>query len=180
MSFLDIVLGGLLLYGLFKGIKNGLFVELASFLSLILGIYLAIKFSFVIREVLSSVFPWSPKSIEIVAFALTFIGVVIGVHLLAKVFTSMMSFAFLGWVNRLAGGFFSVLKMILIVSVVLNLFYKINFNNWLVKQETFDKSLFYNPIQKVSQFVFPKLETWYDDVKASAGAKPEPANTNKE
>ncbi|GIZ07807.1 CvpA family protein [Flavobacterium sp. UMI-01] len=179
MGFLDIVLGGLLLYGLFKGIKNGLFVELASFISLLLGIYLAIQFSFIIREILSSVFPWSPKSIEIVAFALTFIGVVIGVHLLAKVFTSLMSFAFLGWVNRLAGGFFSVLKTILILSVAFNLFHKINFNNWLVKQETFDNSTFYNPIQKVSQFVFPKLETWYEGVKAKA-THPKPEVPNQE
>lgn len=179
MSFLDMILGGLLLYGLFIGIKNGLFTELASFLSLILGIYLAIKFSFVIREVLSNVLPWSPKSIEIFAFALTFIGVVIGVHLLAKVFTSMMSFAFLGWVNRLAGGFFSVLKTILILSVVFNIFHKINFNNWLVKQETFDNSMFYNPLQKVSQFVFPKLETWYEDVKAKA-TNPKPETSDKE
>jgi membrane protein required for colicin V production len=78
----------------------------------------------------------------------------------------MGSFAYLGWVNRLAGGFFSILKMVLILSVVFNLFQKINFNNWLVKEETFNQSMFYNPIQKVSQLVFPKLETWYEDFKS--------------
>ncbi|AWG20957.1 colicin V production protein [Flavobacterium faecale] len=165
MSFLDIVLGGLLLYGLIKGIKNGLFTELASFLSLIVGIYLAIKFSSVVSEVVGQVVSWSPKTVAITAFALTFIAVVLGIMLLAKVFTEMMSFAYLGWVNRLAGGFFSILKMVLILSVVFNLFQKINFNNWLVKEETFNQSMFYNPIQKVSQLVFPKLETWYEDFK---------------
>ncbi|WP_366185554.1 CvpA family protein [Flavobacterium ovatum] len=165
MSFLDIVLGGLLLYGLIKGIKNGLFAELASFLSLIVGIYLAIKFSSVVSEVVGQVVSWSAKTVAITAFALTFIAVVLGIMLLAKVFTGMMSFAYLGWVNRLAGGFFSILKMVLILSVVFNLFQKINFNNWLVKEETFNQSMFYNPIQKVSQLVFPKLETWYEDFK---------------
>ena len=45
MSFFDIIIGGLLCYSLYKGIRNGLFVEMASFFSLILGIYIAIKFS---------------------------------------------------------------------------------------------------------------------------------------
>lgn len=33
MGFIDIVLGALLAYGLYKGLKNGLFVELASLIS---------------------------------------------------------------------------------------------------------------------------------------------------
>ncbi|MBA4320302.1 MAG: colicin V production protein, partial [Flavobacterium sp.] len=33
MSFLDIVLGSLLVYGLYQGIKNGFFVELTSLIS---------------------------------------------------------------------------------------------------------------------------------------------------
>ena len=165
MGFFDIVLGGLLIYALFKGMKNGLFAELASLISLILGIYIAIKFSYVVREVVSSHVSWSPKKIEIIAFGLTFILVVIAIHLLAKIFTGLMDFAFLGWINKLAGGFFSVVKTVLLLSIVFNLFQKININNLLVKEETFNKSTFYNPIQETSKFIYPKLQTWYDDFK---------------
>ena len=42
MNFLDIVIGLLLVWGLFKGLKNGLFVEIASLAALIAGIYGAI------------------------------------------------------------------------------------------------------------------------------------------
>ncbi|WP_367772587.1 CvpA family protein [Flavobacterium sp. WC2421] len=166
MGILDIVLGALLIYALFKGMKNGLFVELASLISLILGIYIAIKFSYVVREVVSSHVSWSPKYVEIIAFGLTFIAVVLVVHLLAKVLTGIMDFAFLGWINKLAGGFFSVIKTILLLSIVLNLFQKININNMLTKQETLDKSMFYNPIQETSKFIYPRLQTWYDDFKS--------------
>lgn len=165
MGFLDIVLGGMLLYALFKGMKNGLFIELASLISLVLGIYIAIKFSYVIRELVSSHVSWSPKYIEIIAFGLTFIGVVLVVHLLAKVLTGIMDFAFLGWINKLAGGFFSVVKTILLLSIFLNLFQKININNILVKEETLDNSLFYNPIQETSKYIYPRVQTWYDDFK---------------
>jgi len=177
MGILDIVLGALLIYALFKGMKNGLFVELASLISLILGIYIAIKFSYVFREIVSSHVSWSPKHIEIIAFGLTFIAVVLVVHLLAKVLTGIMDFAFLGWINKLAGGFFSVIKTILLLSIVLNLFQKINFNNMLAKQETLDKSMFYNPIQETSKFIYPRLETWYDDFKSKNEDK---SPTNKQ
>jgi membrane protein required for colicin V production len=165
MSFLDILLGAFLLYALFKGIKNGLFIELASLLSLILGIYIAIKFSYMIRATLTNHVSSSPKYIEIIAFGLTFIGVVLAVHLLAKVLTEIMDFAFLGIFNKLTGAAFSVLKTILLLSIVLNLFQQININNRIVKEETLNKSLFYKPIQEVSKYIYPSLKKWYTDVK---------------
>ena len=55
MGFLDIVLGGLLAFALYKGIRNGLFVELASLVSLLAGIYFAIKFSSLIKGILSRI-----------------------------------------------------------------------------------------------------------------------------
>ena len=165
MGFFDIVLGGLLIYALFKGMKNGLFVELASLISLVLGIYIAIKFSNIVRTVVANHVSWSPKYIEIIAFGLTFIAVVIAIHLLAKILTGIMDFAFLGWINKGAGGFFSVVKTVLLLSIVFNLFQKININNMIVKEETFNNSTFYNPIQETSKFTYPKLQTWYDDFK---------------
>ena len=47
MGILDIVLGLLLIYGLYKGLKNGLFVEIASIIALIAGLYGAIHFSYI-------------------------------------------------------------------------------------------------------------------------------------
>ena len=165
MSFLDIILGALLAFSLYKGIKNGLFVEVASFVSLLLGIYLAIKFSSLMKEIIMKHVSWNPNTIQVTAFILTFILVVIGVYFLAKILTGIADFAFLGWANKLGGGFFRVLKTILILSVIIVLFEKINFNNMLAKQETLDKSIFYNPIKKVAAFVYPSIEKLYDSFK---------------
>ncbi|WP_309608297.1 CvpA family protein [Flavobacterium sp.] len=167
MSFLDIVLGVMLVFALYKGIKNGLFVELASLISLILGIYMAIKFSYLVKNILIDSVSWSSKYIEVIAFALTFLIVVVGIHLLAKFFTGIADFAYLGWLNKLGGAAFSVLKTILMLSIIFNIFQKINVNNFIVKQETLDKSMFYNPIQEVSKFIYPSLEKWYNDFKKS-------------
>ncbi len=165
MSFLDIVLGSLLLFGLYKGIKNGLFVEIASLISLLLGIYIAVKFSIMTAEIVSGFVHWNPKTIQITSFILTFILVIIGVYLLAKFLTGIADFAQLGWINKLGGGFFRILKTILIVSIFLNLFEKINFNNTFAKKETLDNSIFYRPIQKTAGFIYPSIEKWYDELK---------------
>jgi membrane protein required for colicin V production len=165
MSFLDIFLGVLLAYSIFQGIRNGLFVELASLISLILGIYIAIKFSFLAKEMLTGIVHWNPKTIQIVAFITTFLIVVIGISIMAKVLTSVADFAQLGVINKLGGGFFRLLKTILVISIFLNFFEKINLDNTFAKKETLDKSLFYRPIQKTSGFIYPSIEKWYEDLK---------------
>lgn len=165
MSFLDIVVGVLLCYSLYKGIRNGLFVEMASFFSLILGIYIAIKFSDVLKNILSGWLHWNPYTIQIFAFILTFIVVVIGIYMLGKFLTNIADFAFLGWINHLGGGFFRVLKTVLIISIFFTVFEKMNYHNYLAKKETLDKSIFFNPIQKIAGFVFPSIEKWYDKAR---------------
>jgi membrane protein required for colicin V production len=168
MSFLDIILGSLLLYAAYNGLKKGLFVELASLISLVVGIFIAIKFSYLMRSIIETHVSWSPKIIEVASFGLTFLIVVIAIHTLAKVFTGIADFAYLGWLNKFGGASFSVLKTILMLSIVFNLFQKININNFIVKQETLNNSMFYNPIQEVSKFIYPSLNKWYEDIKTKS------------
>ena len=155
-------------FAFYKGVVNGLFVELASLISLVLGIYFAVKFSSFMKEILMEYVKWNPNSIQIVAFILTFIVVVIAIHLLGKFLTGIANFAFLGWLNKLGGGFFRVLKTVLIVSIVFSVFEKINYNNYLAKKETLDNSIFFNPIQKIAGYVFPSIKKGYEEIKKKA------------
>lgn len=170
MGFIDIVLAALLVFGLIKGLRNGLFVELASLISLFVGIYVAIKFSYLVRSAVGSVMSWSPKTIQVTAFILTLIVVVVAIHLLAKMLTEVASFAFVGWINTLGGGFFALIKTALILGVVLSLFQKANINNMLISKATQENSLFFNPILKTSEFLLPVLADWFSDLKESAAA----------
>ena len=79
----------------------------------------------------------------------------------------------LGWMNKLGGGFFRVLKTILILSIFIALFEKINFNNTFAKKETLDNYIFYNPVKKVAAFVYPSIEKWYETFKKEHSEKPE-------
>lgn len=163
MQVIDIVLGCLLLYGLVRGFWNGFFIEIASLFSLLLGIFIAIKFSSFAQSILSSHVSWSPKTIQITAFALTFIAVVIGLSILAKFMTSMAKFAGLGIFNKIAGAFFGLLKTILLISVSLHFFQKINLKANFVSKEQLVKSILYYPTLEVSGKIYPTLESWFEE-----------------
>ncbi|MES2545318.1 MAG: CvpA family protein [Bacteroidota bacterium] len=165
MGFLDILLGVLLLYGLIRGIWNGFFVELASFVSLVIGIYVAIKFSHLMKTIIAGHVPWSPKTIQITAFILTFILVVIGISFLAKFLTTVANFASLGLINKLAGGIFGFLKSMLILSISLNFFLKINSSNIFAKKETLENSMLFYPIQKIAAAIYPSIEDLSSQLK---------------
>ena len=160
MEFIDIIIGGFLLYGFLRGIWNGLFVELASFLSLLVGIWAALKFSNTLNLMLQSIVSWSPKTIMVVSFALTFILVFIAITMLAKVFTTLFSFAGLGIFNKILGGVFGIFKMVLIVGVSLGIFEKVNFANHFAEKETLEKSLFYFPVLNTATSIYPSLQEW--------------------
>ncbi len=166
MGFLDIFLGVFLAVGLFKGFRNGFFVELASLVSVLLGIYVAIKCSYLTKAYLEQHVGWNPKTIQVTAFALTFILVIIAVSTLAKAFTSLANFASLGLLNNLLGALFGILRTILVLSILLNLFQKINFDDAFLSEKTKEKSMLYHPIEAISKSIYPAISAWFEAFKS--------------
>ena len=173
MQVIDVVLGCLLLYGIVRGFWNGFFIEITSLLSLILGIFIAIKFSSFAQTLLSSHVSWSPKTIQITAFALTFIAVIVGLSVLAKSLTTMAKFAGVGIFNKIAGAFFGLLKTVLLISVSLHFFQKINAKANFVSKEQLVKSVLYYPTLEISGKIYPTLETWFEEFYPSSEDKTE-------
>lgn len=157
MSFLDIILGLLLLYGLWKGLKNGLFVEIASIIALVAGIYGAIHFSYYASEYLSENMEWDERYIGIAAFIITFIIIVFAVHLLGKFLTKIADFAMLGLLNKIAGALFGALKVAVILGALLVFVDRANSSVGLIKNETVQESVLYEPIKEIGDFIFSKV-----------------------
>ena len=164
MVFIDVFLGVFLVYGVYKGFKNGLIIELASLISLFVGLYIAVKFSGVVGSALGSGISES-KTGKVIAFVVTFFLIVVGIHFLAKLLSKIVSIVFLGWLNTLGGIVFSVLKTVLILGVVLSLFQKVNYENALLSKETQEASVFFNPVLKTSEFLLPVVTDWFDKLK---------------
>ena len=154
MSFLDIVLGILLVRGLYRGLKNGLFVEVASLVALIAGIYRAIDFSYITGDHLSEQFNWSDQYIKIAAFLITFFAVILLASFAGKFLTKIADFAMLGLLNKVAGGIFGALKVAIILGAMLIFFERLATPLNLINEETKKESVFYEPLKEIGAFVF--------------------------
>jgi membrane protein required for colicin V production len=138
---------------------KGLFVELASLLALIAGIYGAFHFSYFIGSYLIDYVDWEEKYISIVAFAITFIAIVIVISLLGKMLTKMANFASLGFLNKLLGGVFGFLKLGVILSILLLLLDTLNSNLPFVDKEFTKESILYEPVRDLAPMLFPNFTT---------------------
>lgn len=154
MSFLDIFLGLLLGYGLYKGLKNGVFVEIASLIALIAGIFGAIHFSYIAGNYLHQNMQWDERYINIAAFIITFMAIVLVVQLAGKFLTKIADFAMLGLLNKIAGGIFGVVKVAVILGAILIFFERVNASVGLVKNEALVSSVLYEPVKEIGAFVF--------------------------
>ncbi len=157
MGFLDIILAMLLVYGLYKGLRNGFFVEIASLVALIAGLFGAIHFSYIIGEYIASKVKWDPQYINLTAFIITFVIIVLLIHVIGKLLSKVTEFSLLGILNKLAGGVFGAVKTAVIIGALLIYFDRLNAEAEIVQQETIETSILYTPLKDVGAFVFGRV-----------------------
>lgn len=156
MSVIDIVLGVLLAFGLVRGFMKGLFIEIASLLALVVGIYGAIHFSNYAAEYLASKVDWEEQYINLTAFAITFAIIVFVISLAGKALTKLANFAALGLLNKIAGAVFGFLKIALILSVILTVIDRME-SNVFMDDQAIEQSSLYAPVKGFATLLFPKI-----------------------
>lgn len=158
MNWLDVVIIILLGIGLIKGFIDGLVIELAEILALVLGIFLAIHFSGWTASRLSDYFDLQTKWLGIMAFAITFIVIVIAVNLLGRLLDNVLKAASLGFILRITGAIFGVIKVVLILSVVFVFINTLSQKIRIIPEKTTAESTLYSPIADVIPEIFPIVE----------------------
>lgn len=157
MNTFDIIIAALLIFGFIRGLLKGLFVEVASLVALIAGVYGAIHFSYFVGNLLADYVSWNERYITIVSFAITFGIIVLVIGLLGKMFTKIADFASLGLLNKLFGGIFGVLKTGLILSVILLIFTKLNDTIPFISDEQKEDAILYEPVKNLAPALFPNF-----------------------
>lgn len=154
MNYIDIIIGGLIIYGIIRGFVNGLFIEIASILALIIGIYGAFHFSYFIGDILQQKVDWDQKYVSLTAFLLTFIAILIVVSLAGKILTKIANFAALGFVNKFFGAVFGGLKVAIILGAILVFIERGNQAFQFIDQKTLDASLTYSKVKNLGDSIF--------------------------
>ena len=157
MNTFDFIITALLLFGFVRGLFKGLFLEIASFIALIAGIYGAMHFSHFIKDLLVPLVTWQEKYSTLVSFAITFILIVLAITLIGKLFTKIADFASLGILNKLLGGIFGALKIGFGISVILLIFSKLNDKIPFLSIEEQESALLYEPLKNLAPNIFPEF-----------------------
>lgn len=155
MNWIDAVIIIVLVISMITGFTNGFVKEVASLAALILGIWGAIRFSSFTAAKLYDYFDMTGQYVGIIAFIITFMIIVVCIHFIGIVADRIITSISLGFLNRLLGVAFGLLKSILIMSVVFVVLNVVDSKRPFLPRETIEKSMFYNPISDIAPALFP-------------------------
>ena len=158
MNILDAIILICLIPAVIQGIRKGFISQAISIVSVIAGIWASARFANIVATWVSRYISSSEQILKIVAFALILVAVFILLGLLGKVLESILNFALLGWVNKLLGVIFSLMKAFLILGLVILAFNSLNNSFGLVKPEVIADSVLYDPVKKLADTVFPYIK----------------------
>jgi len=159
MELIDIFIGFVLLFEIFKGLKKGFLVEAGSILGIIIGLYAAFAFGVPMSNFIGLFFSVSERWLSVLGFFFAFLVVFSIIVILAKIFEGIMSAVALGWVNRFAGGLFCFFKGVLVLSIFLNLYEAIDEDRSFIGADYIETSKFYKPVLKVAPKLFPSFKS---------------------
>ena len=157
MNYFDAIFAIAFLWSIYRGLTKGLVIMAATLAALILGIWGAVHFSDITSDLLYRHLNMQTQYLSLISFALTFILIVIAVHLLARAIDKLLKAVALGFVNRLAGMLFGILKTALIISIILVVVNNIDKRVPFIPEEHKKGSLLYEPLSKLAPAIFPYL-----------------------
>jgi membrane protein required for colicin V production len=155
MNWIDLAIVVILILSMVMGFINGFVKEVASLAALILGIWGAIKFSGFTAEKLYDYFDMTGQYVGIIAFIITFGIIVVVIHFIGILADKIVDAVALGFVNRLLGIAFGLLKSVLIMSVFFVVLNAIDGRKPFLPKDKIQESMFYNPISDIAPAIFP-------------------------
>ena len=158
MSTPDIIILICFLPAVISGIMKGFIQQVVALVSLLLGAWLAFKFSNVVGEWLQPYFKVSETVMHVISFAVIMVAVVLVLFVIGKVLTGVTRLVMLGWLDRLLGLVFALLIAGLLIGIGIVLFDTLNAKFELVDNAILDESVLYSPIKDIAYTVFPYLK----------------------
>ena len=118
MNVLDVIIGIVLILFAITGLRKGLIVEAFYLASFVFGAYGAMHFSDAVADWMSDFINVSEDYLTIISFIVTFIIVLVLVRFLGRIISRLLEAISLGFLDKIGGFIFGVLKGTLLVSVI--------------------------------------------------------------
>ena len=158
MNILDIILLVCFIPAIFQGIRKGFIAQAVSIISIILGIWASARFSDIVSDWIAQYITASDQVLKLVSFGIILVLVFLALAALGKALEGVFKLVMLGWLNKLLGVVFALLKTALIVGLVIMAFSSLNDNFKFVQESVLNESILYPPLKKIAFEVFPYLK----------------------
>jgi membrane protein required for colicin V production len=158
INLIDFIFLVPILFFAYSGYKKGFIIEAATLGALILGLYIAIYFSDIAGGFLNKTFNIDQKYMGALSFVVTFIVVVFGVIAVGKALEKIVNILLLGFLNKMAGAVFGIIKGALFISILIFAFSYFNLENSVFSKDAREKSMFYETVKSIA----PELASWLD------------------
>ena len=158
MNILDIILLICFIPAAIQGFQKGFISQVIAIISIIAGVWLSVQFASEVTVWLAQYIQGSEQVLKVVSFALIFIAVIAGLALLGRLVEGTVKLIMLGWLNRLMGVVFSLVKAALIVGLVIMAFCSLNNTFQLVSEDVLNQSVLFPPLKNMAYTVFPYLK----------------------
>ncbi len=117
MNPFDIFIIIVLSYSIIRGLFRGLVKEVSSIIGVLGGFYAAYSYYPLVAKLLTGIIK-DQSYLNILSFLIIFCGILIVISILGVVIKYLLNVAFLGWIDRICGVGFGLIKGILIVTVI--------------------------------------------------------------
>lgn len=155
MNIIDIILLLCFVPAIINGIRKGFIAQVIALLSLIIGAWLSYKFATIVGAWMGRWIETSQQLLNIIAYVVIFILVALALFAVGKLLEKTIKIVMLGWLNRLLGVVFALVKCALIVGIAVICFDSLNGIFHFAKYDTINGSTLYGPLKNLVYNVFP-------------------------
>ena len=104
-------------YSIVRGLFRGLVKEVSSIIGVLGGFYAAYSYYPMVARLLTGIIQ-DQSYLNILSFLIIFCGILIVISILGVVIKYLLNVAFLGWIDRICGVGFGLVKGVLIITVI--------------------------------------------------------------
>lgn len=158
MGIPDIILLCCFIPGIVRGITKGFVEQATALIAVILGVWLAVRFSAIASVWLSKWIVWKPEIIRAASFVIIVVLTILVLFVIGRLITKVIKISTLGWLNRLLGVLLGVFTTALILGVCVTAIDAFNSHWVLIKPEVLDQSPVWCAMREFSSALFPVIK----------------------
>ena len=163
MNLIDLLIIGFICYGVIKGFKNGLIIEVFRFIGLFISFFLSTNLDNLLSNEILKFININYEVLNIISFVFLFIVIQSLIVYFAKGFTKLAKIVYLGFLNSFLGSVFGGLKILLILLILVKIIFSFN----LVSGGLIIESEIIMNLHVLSEIIFNSIELINEDIETN-------------